>query len=78
LLNTEEAQALFEKLSTSKRESKEHGLKKNFHTIEIDPLTRKFRGMALIQPAASETHQAEQEILAQPSDEKKCPCPNLQ
>jgi hypothetical protein len=27
--------------------------------------------MALTQPAASEMHQAEQEILAQPSDEKK-------
>jgi hypothetical protein len=29
--------------------------------------------MALTQPAASETHQAEQEILAQPSDRKKMP-----
>jgi hypothetical protein len=29
--------------------------------------------MALTQPAASETHQAEQEILAQPSDVKKMP-----
>jgi hypothetical protein len=29
--------------------------------------------MALTQPAASETHQAEQEILTQPSDEKKMP-----
>jgi hypothetical protein len=29
--------------------------------------------MALTQAAASETHQAEQEILAQPSDEKKMP-----
>jgi hypothetical protein len=29
--------------------------------------------MALTQPAASETHQAEQEILAQPSDGKKMP-----
>jgi hypothetical protein len=32
---------------------------------------RQFQGMALSQPAASETHQAEQEILAQPSDGKK-------
>jgi hypothetical protein len=29
--------------------------------------------MALTQPTASETHQAEQEILAQPSDGKKMP-----
>jgi hypothetical protein len=29
--------------------------------------------MALTQPATSETHQAEQEILAQPSDGKKMP-----
>jgi hypothetical protein len=33
----------------------------------------KFQGMALTQPTASETHQAEQEILAQPSDGKKMP-----
>jgi hypothetical protein len=29
--------------------------------------------MALTQPVASETHQVEQEILAQPFDEKKMP-----
>jgi hypothetical protein len=71
MLNAEEAWALFEKLSTSERESEEHGLKENSHTVEIDPLTRKFQGMALTQPATSETHQAEQEILAEPSDRKK-------
>jgi hypothetical protein len=54
-------------------ESEEHGFKKNSHTIKIDALTRKFRGMTLTQPAASETHQAEQEILAHPSDGKKMP-----
>jgi hypothetical protein len=59
MLNTKKARALFEKLSASKRESEEYGLKKNSRTIEIDPLTRKFQGMALTQPAASETHQAE-------------------
>jgi hypothetical protein len=59
MLNIEEARALFEKLSASERESEEHGLKKNSRTIEIDPLTRKFQGIALTQPAASETHQAE-------------------
>jgi hypothetical protein len=71
MLNIEEAQALFKKLSASKRESEEHGLKENSHTIKIDPLTRKFQGIALTQTAASQTHQAEQEILAQPSDGKK-------
>jgi hypothetical protein len=71
MLNAEEARALFEKLSASERESEEHGLKENSCTVEIDPLTRKFQGMALTQPTASEMHQAEQEILAQPSDRKK-------
>jgi hypothetical protein len=73
MLNTKEARALFEKLSASERESEEHGLKENSCTIKIDSLTRKFQGMALTQPAASETHQAEQEILAHPSDQKKMP-----
>jgi hypothetical protein len=73
MLNAEEAWALFEKLSTSERESEEHGLKENSCTVEIDPLTRKFQGMALTQPTASEMHQVEQEILAQPSDGKKMP-----
>jgi hypothetical protein len=59
MVNTEGARALFEKLSTSKRESEEHGLKENSCTIEIDPITRKFQGMTLTQPVASETHQAE-------------------
>jgi hypothetical protein len=71
--NAEEARALFEKLSASERESEEHGLKENSRTVEIDPLTRKFEGMALTQPAASEMHQVEQEILAQPFDRKKMP-----
>jgi hypothetical protein len=77
MLNAEKAQALFKKLFTSKRESEEYGLKENSHTVEIDPLTRNFQGMVLTQPAASETHQAKQEILAQPSDGKKCPCLGL-
>jgi hypothetical protein len=34
---------------------------------------KKFQGMALTQPTVSETHQAEQEILAHPSDVKKMP-----
>jgi hypothetical protein len=73
MLNVEEARALFKKLSASERESEEHGIKENFCTIKIDPLTRKFQGMALTQPTASETHQVEQEILAQSSDGKKMP-----
>jgi hypothetical protein len=49
-LNTEEARALFKKLFTSERESEEHGLKEIFHNVKIDPLTRKFHGMALTRP----------------------------
>jgi hypothetical protein len=70
MLNAEEARALFVKLSANERESEEHGLKENSHTVEIDPLTRTFQGMALTQPTTSEEHQVEQEILAQPSDGK--------
>jgi hypothetical protein len=77
MLNAKKERALFEKLSTSKRESEEYGLKENSRTVEIDPLTRKFQGMALTQSTTSETHQAEQEILAQPSDRKKMPIPKI-
>jgi hypothetical protein len=73
MLNAKEVRALFEELSTSERESEEHGLEENSCTVEIDPLTRKIQGMPLTQPVASETHQAEQEIRAQPSNEKKMP-----
>jgi hypothetical protein len=73
MLNAEEVGALFEKLSASEMESEEHGLKKNSRTVKIDPLPRKFQGMALTQPAVSETHQAELEILAHPSSGKKMP-----
>jgi hypothetical protein len=73
MLNTEKARALFNKLSASERESEEHGLKENSRTIKIDPFTRKFQGMAPTHPTTSETHQAEQEILAQPSDGKVMP-----
>jgi hypothetical protein len=59
MLNAEEARAFFKKLSTRKRDSEEHGLKENSHTDKIDPLTRKFQGMALTQPAANEMHQEE-------------------
>jgi hypothetical protein len=42
MLNAEKAWALFEKLSASQRESEEYGLKEDYRTTEIDPLTRKF------------------------------------
>jgi hypothetical protein len=64
MLNAEETWAFFKKLSASERESEGHDLKENSRTIEIDPLTRKFQGMALTQPTTSEMHQAKQEILA--------------
>jgi hypothetical protein len=47
MLNVEEARALVEKLSSTQRESEEHGLKENSRTVKIDPLTRMFQGMAL-------------------------------
>jgi hypothetical protein len=59
MLNTEKAQALLEKLSTSERETEEYGLKDDSCTAKIDPLTRKFQGMALTQPSVSEMHQVE-------------------
>jgi hypothetical protein len=73
MLNAQTARALVEKLSASERESEEYGLKEDSRTAEIDPHIKKFYGMTLTQPAASETHQAEKEILALPSDGKKVP-----
>jgi hypothetical protein len=40
--NTKKVRALFKKLSASERESEEYGLREDSHTVEIDPLTRKF------------------------------------
>jgi hypothetical protein len=59
MLNAKKAGAHFEKLSASERESEEYDLKEDCCTSKIDPLTRKFQGVALTQPAASEMHQAE-------------------
>jgi hypothetical protein len=42
MLNAKKVQALLEKLSATERDSEEYGLKKDSHTTEIDPLTRKF------------------------------------
>jgi hypothetical protein len=59
MLDTEKAQALFKKLSTSERESEEYGLKQDSRNAEIHPLSRTFQGMALTESAMSEMHQAE-------------------
>jgi hypothetical protein len=42
LLKTQEAQALFEKIIGSERESEEYDAKENSHATKIDPLTQKF------------------------------------
>jgi hypothetical protein len=73
LLKTQEARALFEKITASERESEEYDAKENSNATKIDPLTQKFRGLALNQTSASEEHPAEQEFQAQPSDGKKRP-----
>jgi hypothetical protein len=56
LLKTQEAQALFEKITTSEREGEEYDAKENSRATKIDPLTQKFQGMALNQTSASEEH----------------------
>jgi hypothetical protein len=43
LLKTQEARALFEKITTSERESEEYDAKENSRATKIDPLTQKFR-----------------------------------
>jgi hypothetical protein len=73
LLKTQEAQALFEKITASERESEEYDAKENSHATKIDPLTQKFWGLTLNQTSASEEHRAKQEFQAHPSDGKKRP-----
>jgi hypothetical protein len=73
LLRTQEAQALFEKITAIVRESEEYDAKENSRATMIDPLTQKFQGLALNQTSVSEKHRAEQEFQAQPSDGKKRP-----
>jgi hypothetical protein len=72
LLKTQEARALFEKVTTSERES-EYDAKENSGATKIDPLTWKFWGLAPNQTSAREEHRVEQEFQAQPSDGKKKP-----
>jgi hypothetical protein len=47
LLKTQEARALFEKVTASERESEEYDDKENAPATKIDPLTQKFRGLTL-------------------------------
>jgi hypothetical protein len=42
LLKTQEARDLFEKITTSERESEEYDAKENSRATKIDPLTQKF------------------------------------
>jgi hypothetical protein len=67
LLKTQGAQALFEKVTASKRESEEYDANVNSCATKIDPLTQKFRCLALNQTSASMEHRAEQDFQAQPS-----------
>jgi hypothetical protein len=48
-------------------------MQRRIPATKIDPLTQKFRGLALNQTSASEERRAEQEFQAQPSDGKKRP-----
>jgi hypothetical protein len=73
LLKTQEARALFEKITTSERESEEYDAKENSCATKIDPLTHKFWGLSLNQTAASEEHRVEQEFQAHPSNGNKRP-----
>jgi hypothetical protein len=59
LLKTQEAHALFEKITSSERESEEYDAKGNFCATKIDPLTQRFWGLALNQTSTSEEHRAE-------------------
>jgi hypothetical protein len=59
LLKTQEARALFEKITASESESEEYDAKENFCATKIDPLTHKFQGLGLNQTSASEEHRVE-------------------
>jgi hypothetical protein len=77
LLKTQEARALFEKITASERESEEYDAKENSRATKIDLLTQKFWGLALNQTSAHEEHRAEQEFQAKPSDGKKRSLPRI-
>jgi hypothetical protein len=59
LLKTQEAQALFEKITARESWSEEYDAKENSHATKINLLTHKFLGLALNQSSASEEHQVE-------------------
>jgi hypothetical protein len=56
LLKTQEARALFEKITSSERESEEYDATENSRATKIDPLTQKFQGLAVNQTSANEEH----------------------
>jgi hypothetical protein len=56
LLKTQEARALFQKITTNERESEEYDAKENSGATKSDPLAQKFRCLALNQTSASEEH----------------------
>jgi hypothetical protein len=73
LVETQEARALFEKITVSEMESEEYDAKKNSHATKIYPLTQKFWCLALNQTSASEEHRVKQEFQAQSFDGNKRP-----
>jgi hypothetical protein len=54
LLKTQEARALFEKITASEGETEEYDAKENSRATKIDPLRQKFQGLVLNQTSASE------------------------
>jgi hypothetical protein len=47
LLKTQDARALFEKITVGERECEQYDAKENSHATKTDPLTQKFWGQAL-------------------------------
>jgi hypothetical protein len=64
LLMSQEARALFEKITASERESEEYDAKENSRATKNDPVTHKFQGLAPNQTSTSEEHRAKQEFQA--------------
>jgi hypothetical protein len=74
LLKTQEARALFEKITTGERENEECDAKENSHATKIDPLTQKFWCLALNQTSASEEHRANRNSMCSHPMGRKDPC----
>jgi hypothetical protein len=64
LLMSQEARALFEKITACERESEEYDAKENSRATENDPITHKFQGLALNQTSTNEEHRVKQEFQA--------------